>query len=393
MLCNIESCTGCGACVNICPKDCIKLQYDKHGFLQPYINVSECVSCGKCDAVCPVLNTIEQCNYTAPICYAGWNKDAKVRHDSSSGGVFSALAEYLFSLGGIVCGVVLDDELHPYHTVASTKDDVKRMMGSKYLQSDTKLIFRQVKKALFLNRYVLFSGCSCQIAGLYTFLGNKKFEKLITCEIVCHGVSSISLFNWYKAYLEKKTGSSIVDVDFRSKKYGWSVSAMDFFYANGKKETIKARSNLFMKAFYASLSIRKSCVECNYAKLPRVADFTIGDYWRAVVQNYSKKERQQGISLILINNEKAANVISAIKDKMFLEPITLQDATAENTRIVNLDKVNPKRDEFLSEYKHSDVRYLMTKYFPITLKSYISALLGKKLTYRLKAVIKKITRR
>ena len=392
MLCNIESCTGCGACVNICPKDCIKLQYDKYGFLQPHINVSECISCGKCDAVCPVLNTIEQCNYTEPICYAGWNKDVKVRQDSSSGGVFSALAEYLFSLGGIVCGVVLDDELPPYHTVASTKDDVKRMRGSKYLQSNTRLIFRQVKKALLLNRYVLFSGCPCQIAGLYTFLGNKKCEKLITCEIVCHGVPSVSVFNWYKAYLEKKAGSSIVDVDFRSKKYGWSVSAMDFLYANGKK-TIKARNNLFMKAFYASLSIRKSCVECSYAKLPRVADITIGDYWRAVVQNYSKKERQQGISLILVNNDKAEHVISALQDKIVYEPITLQDAITKNTNIASLGKVNSKRDEFLSEYKHSDVRYLMTKYFPITLKSYISTMLGKRLTYRLKAVVKKLQRR
>ncbi len=389
MLCNIESCTGCGACVNICPKDCIKLQYDKYGFLQPHINVSECISCGRCDAVCPVLNATEQCNYTEPICYAGWNKDAKVRHDSSSGGMFSALAEYVFSLGGIACGVVLDNKLNPYHTVASTKDDVKRMRGSKYLQSDTKLIFRQVKKALLLNRYVLFSGCPCQIAGLYTFLENKKCEKLITCEIVCHGVPSISVFNWYKAYLEKKASSSIVDVDFRSKKYGWSVSAMDFLYANGGRGTIKAQNNLFMKAFYASLSIRKSCVECSYAKLPRVADFTIGDYWRAVVQNYSKKERKNGISLILINNEKAANVISVIKDKIFFEPITLQDAMTENTNIANFGKVNPKRDKFLSEYKHSDVQYLMTKYFPITIKSHISAILGKRLIYRIKAVIKK----
>lgn len=393
MLCNIESCTGCGACVNICPKDCIKLQSDKYGFLQPHINVSECVSCGRCDAVCPVLNTIEQCNFAEPIYYAGWNKDAKVRHDSSSGGVFSALAEYVFSLGGIVCGVVLDNKLRPFHTIATTKEEMKRMRGSKYLQSDTKLIFRQVKEVLLSSRYVLFSGCPCQIAGLYAFLGNKECEKLITCEFVCHGVPSVSVFNWYKAYLEKKAGSSIVDVNFRSKKYGWPISAMDFLYANGKKETIKAQNNLFMKAFYASLSIRKSCIECSYAKLPRVADITIGDYWRAVVQNYSKKERQQGISLILVNNDKAEHVISVLQDKIVYEPITLQDVTAENTRIVNLGKVNPKRDEFLSEYEHSDVRYLMTKYFPITLKSNISAMLGKRLIYRMKAVVKKLQRR
>lgn len=390
MLCNIESCTGCGACVNICPKDCIKLQYDKHGFLQPHINVSECVSCGRCDAVCPVLNTIEQCNFAEPIYYAGWNKDVKIRQDSSSGGVFSALAEYVFSLGGIVCGVVLDNKLRPFHTIATTKDELKRMRGSKYLQSDTKLIFRQVKEVLLSSRYVLFSGCPCQIAGLYAFLGNKECEKLITCEFVCCGVTSVSVFDWYKEYLEKKAGSLIIDVNFRSKKFGWPIMTIEFGLRSGKKVAVKAKNSIWFRAFFAKLIVRNSCVKCSYAKLPRVADITIGDYWRAVVQNYSKKERQQGISLILVNNDKAEHVISALQDKIIYEPITLQDVTAENTRIVNLGKINLKRDEFLSEYKHSDVRYLMTKYFPVTLKGHISAMLGKRLTYRLKAVVKKL---
>jgi len=391
VLCNIESCTSCGACVNICSRNCIKLKYD-NGFLQPYINENECIHCSICDTVCPELNPTERCNYSLPVCYAGWNKDAKVRQSSTSGGVFSALAEYMISLGGIVCGVILDDELRPYHTVATTLDEIKRMRGSKYLQSDTRLIFRHVKEALYLNKHVLFSGCPCQVAGLYAFLTNKKHEKLITCEVVCHGVASAAVFDWYKAYLEKKVDSPIVDVNFRSKKYGWTNSAMSFFYLNGKKETVKAQTSIFMRAFYASLCVRKSCIKCRYASLPRVADITIGDYWRSVVQNYSKEERRRGISLIVLNSEKAANYILALQNKIFCELITLQDATADNTNIVRLGKVNPKRDEFLAEFAHSDVQYLSSKYFPISLKGYISAMIGKRWIYRLKAIVKKLQR-
>lgn len=388
MLCNIESCTGCGACVNICLKNCIKLQFDKYGFLQPYINENECVLCGRCDTVCPALNPIQRGNYDIPKCYAGWNKNEKVRQESTSGGVFSALAEYVFSLGGIVCGVVLDDELRPTHTVATTKDEGKRMRGSKYLQSDTRLIFRQVKEALSANRYALFSGCPCQVAGLYTFLGEKDCERLITCEVICHGVPSVSVFNWYKAYLEKNACSAIKDINFRSKKYGWTVSSMSLLYTNGT-ETIKAQNSVFMRAFYASLCVRESCCDCSYARLPRTADISVGDYWNSVMKNYPKKERQQGISLILANNDKAASIILAIKDKIEYEPITLQDAIKENTNVASLGRANPKRNEFLSEYERSDAQYLMKKYFPISFKGRISSIIGKRWTFKIKSFINK----
>jgi len=390
VLCNIENCTGCGACVNICSKDCIKLQSDKSGFLLPHINEKECICCGRCDAVCPMLHPIERENFSIPVCYAGWNKDAKVRRNSTSGGVFSALAEYVISMGGIVCGVILDDELRPYHTVATSLDEIETMRGSKYLQSDTRSIFRQVKEALLSDKYVLFSGCPCQVVGLYAFLANKKYQKLITCEVVCHGVASVAVFDWYKAYLEKRADSLIVDVNFRSKKYGWTNSASSFLYVNGTMKTIKARDSLFMRAFYASLCVRKSCVKCSYASLPRVADITIGDYWRSVVQNYPKRERQQGISLILENNEKATIFISALRDKIFCKPITLQDVTMGNTNISSLGKANLKRNEFLSEYEYSDVRDMMTKYFPITLKSRVSAIIGRRWIYKIKSVVNKI---
>ncbi|HAG10959.1 MAG TPA: hypothetical protein DCK76_06165 [Desulfotomaculum sp.] len=390
MLCNDDSCTGCGTCVNICPKDCIYVQYDKNGFLMPYINDKECIRCGRCDDICPILNTVERGNYAEPVCYAGWNKDEKVRQYSTSGGIFSALAEYVFSLGGIVCGVVLDHDLRPYHTVATCMNEINKMRGSKYLQSDTKLIFRRVKEALLLNKYVLFSGCPCQVVGLYAFLRdrNKEYDRLITCEVICHGVPSTKVFSWYKTYLEEKAGSPIINVNFRSKKYGWQTVAIGLHYLNSKKETIKASNSLFFRAFYSSLIVRESCTECLYASLPRNADITIGDYWHAVVQNYSNKNRKKGISLILVNNSKAVNIISALQDKIFFEPITLQDATADNTNINSLEAINPKRNDFLREFSSSNINYMMNKYFPITFKDRISIILGRKMIYRVKYFLK-----
>jgi len=393
MLFNVDSCTGCGACVNVCPKDCIYLQYDKNGFLMPCKNDKECIRCGKCDDICPILHVADRDNYSEPICYAGWNKDEEVRQYSTSGGIFSALAEYVFSLGGIVCGVILDDDLRPHHTVAACLDEINKMRGSKYLQSDTKFIFRRVKEALFLNKYVLFSGCPCQVAGLYAYLGNrhKEYDRLITCEVICHGVPSTKIFSWYKTYLEKKAGSSITNVNFRSKKYGWHTVAIDFHYLNNKNETIKASNSLFFRAFFSSLIVRESCTKCLYANLPRIADITIGDYWHAVVQNYSNNHRNKGISLIIVNNNKAMNVISALQNNIVLESITLQNATADNTNIISLEAANPRRNDFFREFASSNINYLMKKYFRRrTFKDRISIILGKRLIYRTKIVLKDI---
>jgi coenzyme F420-reducing hydrogenase beta subunit len=386
---NIKKCTGCGACVNICPKDCIKLYYDDFGFLKPQVDNRKCINCGECVNICPALHPIERHNYPIPICYVAWNKDTKIRQESTSGGVFYVLAEYILSLDGIISGVVLDEKLRPYHTVATRKDAIKKMRGSKYLQSDTKFIFRYIKEMLISNRWVLFSGTPCQVVALYSFLGNKKYTKLITCEVICHGVASILVFDWYKEYLEKKESSTIINVNFRSKKYGWPVTAMDLFYSNGKTETIPAEKNIFMKSYYSGLSIRESCTLCDYARLPRIADITIGDYWNALFQDYPRKEIKKGISLILVNNDKAANVISAIKDKIEYRSITLQNATAKNTNIVSLGKIDQRRDDFLLEFSHSDVQYVMKKYFPKTLKNRISALIDEIFPKKMKVFIKR----
>jgi len=393
MLHKMESCTGCGACVNACPSNCLKLQYDEWGFLQPKIKESECFDCSRCEDVCPVIHPIKRVNFAIPKCFAGWNKDAEIRRISTSGGVFSALAEYVLSLNGIVCGVVLGDELQPHHTIAVTIDEAKRLRGSKYLQSDTRTVFCEVQEALLSNKDVLFSGCPCQVAGLYSFLENKRIEKLLTCEVVCHGVPSRKVFDWDKQNWEKKMGSTIVNINFRSKKFGWDVSAQHFKFKNGKDKTVKAQNSMFMRAYYSSLCIRKSCVECIYAKLPRIADITIGDYWNAVFQNYTKSEIQQGISLILINNEKASNVISALQDKIVHESISIHDATAQNTNIAWLGKPNPQRSEFLAEYALSDIRYIRKKYFPITIKSYLASILGKRLTKKIKVFLNNLQRR
>ncbi len=388
MLCNDEDCTGCGACVNVCPRDCIELRYNADGFLQPQICRGSCTRCGLCDRVCPVLHPLQRSNYAVPACYAAWHKNAETRYASTSGGMFSALSEHVLSVGGVVYGVTMDGEMRPYHTAASNQREVEAMRGAKYLQSNTRMIYRDVQEALVAGRHVLFSGCPCHIGGLYAFLGNCEYENLITCEIICHGVASVSVFEWYKEYLELRMGAPVVDVRFRSKKHGWTTTTMEVLLGGGRKVAIKAEHSIFMRAFYASLCVRAVCIMCSYAHLPRIGDITIGDYWGAVTGPYPRKERQRGVSLVLVSNEKASGVMLAIRDRIVCAPITIHDATAENTNITGLGRANPRRDEFLAEYMRAEVQHLMKKYFPVTFKMRISTMLGKRLTHQVKHSVK-----
>ena len=197
-LCNTLDCTGCGSCYNICPHNCIKMTPSDEGFLYPHINTDKCTECGLCQKKCPILNPIKY-NPT-PKVYASFSLDNNIRTTSSSGGLFSELSKWIIEQEGIVFGVVIDKNIDAIHTHAQTMNELQPMKGSKYLQSDTRETFKDVKNALEKNKYVLYSGTPCQIAGLLKYLSPQVYDKLFTVDLVCHGTPSSLV---YKNYLNK----------------------------------------------------------------------------------------------------------------------------------------------------------------------------------------------
>ena len=213
-----SNCCGCTACANKCPRNAIKMVEDDKGFLYPYIDRKKCINCGLCDKVCPIINKRKTENY--PKAYAAINKDEKIRLNSSSGGIFSALANYILEEQGIIFGAAFSDDFLVKHIMIDNKDDLYKLRTSKYLQSSLGDIYKEVEKKLNEGKKVLFTGTSCQINGLYGYL-NKIYENLYTQDIICHGVPSPKVWKNYLKYRQEKDLESPTKINFREKTIGW----------------------------------------------------------------------------------------------------------------------------------------------------------------------------
>ncbi len=189
ILTNNKFCTSCAACENICPQDAISMQLDQNGFLRPTVNATKCIHCGLCEKKCPALKRITNpnCNFEVPIVYAAFAKDEQIRIKSSSGGMFTILAKAVLNQGGVVFGVCQESPTSIYHTYVESIADLEKLRGSKYLQSNPDKIYQKAKDFLSKGRKVLFSGTPCQIAALYSYLGERRYDNLYTIDIVCHG--------------------------------------------------------------------------------------------------------------------------------------------------------------------------------------------------------------
>ena len=232
---SIDKCTGCGSCYNVCPVDAISMKHDIDGFLVPVIDKELCVLCGKCVSSCPVCNPIFN-NNNDPECYAAMAQDEELRMKSSSGGMFSLFAEEIFKRGGVVSGAAYDDNFLVEHIIIDKIEDLNKLRGSKYLQSDTKKVYRDIKNKLNAGQFALFCGCPCQVGALNTFLG-KDYPNLLTIDLMCHGGPSPLLFKKYLA--ETYPGRELEHFSFRDKSvFGWSTEANAYF-KDGKSEHMK----------------------------------------------------------------------------------------------------------------------------------------------------------
>lgn len=301
-----KDCCGCSACVQKCPKHCISMQEDKEGFLYPKINLSLCIDCGLCEKVCPVLN---QNDIRKPIkVYAAKNPCDEIRIQSSSGGIFTMLAEQIIKEDGVVFGARFDEYWNVIHDYTDNLQGIEPFRSSKYLQSQIGNSYRQAECFLKEGRKVLFSGTPCQISGLKHFL-RKDYDNLFTVEVFCHGVPSPGIWRDYLTEFVKDKDiqfDAIKSISFRNKSTGWKNYS---FVLSDLSKTYKekASQNIFMKGFLADFYLRPSCHDCPAKSLKSGSDFTIGDFWG--IQNIRPDfDDDKGVSAILINSKKGLEI-------------------------------------------------------------------------------------
>lgn len=315
-----KDCCGCHACSNVCPKQCISMQADEQGFLYPVVDTELCVDCRLCEKVCPIINQSED---KKPIkVFAAKNKNEEVRRKSSSGGVFTLLAEYVLNNGGVVFGAKFDENWNVVHSWTDTRDGIAAFRGSKYVQSTIGNTYREAKDFLTQGRKVLFSGTPCQIAGLKKYL-RADYDNLLTVEVLCHGTPSPKVWN---SYLEFRCSnkcendiSKISDISFRDKTNGWKQFGFKISYslANLEKTNIELtpfKEDIYMKGFLRNIYLRPSCYSCPARKGKSEADISLGDYW-GIEKIHPEFDDDKGCNLVLINTSIGENYFEQIEIK------------------------------------------------------------------------------
>ena len=296
---NQNLCTGCGACYNICPTQCIKMVESEEGFLFPIVNKEECINCGTCNNICPLEKEVV-CGHDA---YSVVRK-TDIPFGSSSTGFAYQISKEIISEGGMVFGAVFDEDWYLIHRGIDTVDGVLRLQGSKYIQSDIKGVFNEVKDALLQKRTVVFVGTPCQIAGLKAFLGEGEYENLYTIDFICHGVPSPKVWNHYLEKIKKSQNlGDIKNINFRDKEYGWQNYGLKITGENGEYFALKA-SDLYETAFSRNITLRKSCYFCKFKGDNRFSDITLGDFWGG--NRYSTIYDGAGTSIVSIHGSSSS---------------------------------------------------------------------------------------
>ncbi len=343
-----KDCTGCGACANVCPVNAITMGASSNQFLIPKVD-NACVNCGLCTKVCPSLHP-SYTNEKEPKFYS-FNADDATRAVSSSGGIFSVLAELFLSQGGYVCGSRFDDSMQCHHTIIDKIEDLPPLRGSKYVQSDMRDCYRQIKKLLTKGKKVLFCGTSCQVAGLYAVLG-KDYDSLLTLDLLCHGVTSQQFLDKYLEGIAN--GKRVVDMQFRSKRLGWGFKGVIVTYDDGSEYVNKnqpKKKQAYEDAYIKNMMMRYSCFHCQFRTYPRQGDFTIGDLWHANTLD-PESDDKKGTSFVFLNNTKAVRYLELIKDRTkYAKELPVADYTKLPNSVRPKANPHPYRRRFLDMIK------------------------------------------
>ena len=367
-----QDCCGCNACAQICPKQCITMQEDNEGFLYPRVDTENCIDCHLCEKICPVSNHGTE---RKPLkVYAAINKDEEVRKQSSSGGIFTALAEQVIKQGGVVFGARFDERWQVKHDYTETMEGLAAFRGSKYVQSQIGNSYQEAERFLKAGRKVLFSGTPCQIAGLRNYL-RKEYDNLLTVDFICHGVPSPMV---WRRYLKEEVARQcdrknsvlthpiheedvlVEGISFRDKTMGWKKFsfALTLSTTNGSGDKIQFRScypmtkNEYLRGFMSNVYLRPSCYSCAFKCLKSKSDITLGDFWN--IRLYNKHlDDNQGLSLMLLNNSRGQCLANAIRSEVAFYSIPNYDINS-NFALMNSVVASNKRSCFYDLYNTHD---------------------------------------
>jgi len=358
-----KDCCGCTACKSICPVNAITMEVDEEGFLYPKINNTRCTECGKCEDICAFKESKEnENNYDEQKIYAVKHKNETVRMTSSSGGMFTALSDYILENDGIVYGAVFDKSFMICHQRADAQSKRNKMKGSKYVQSNLYDTFSNVKQDLLNGRIVLFTGTPCQMAGLQSFLEDTDKSSFYLCDVICHGVTSPLFWKDYLSFLERKYISSVKEVSFRSKDFSDNRASMKVVFDT---EVYKNdfSTDYFYHLYMNNFILRESCHNCKFTNLQRTSDITIGDFW-GIEKQKPQFDDGKGVSLVLINSEKGKFLFDKVSAKIDFLTSEEKECLPRQPQLQHPSEANPNRALFWNLYKKEGFTYALKKFTP-----------------------------
>lgn len=338
-----DLCTGCSACMQICPNDSIHMCDDEEGFLYPIKNTETCINCGACEKVCPVLN-ISPHTEEYMSCKIACAKDYDLLEKSSSGGIFGLLAISIIENSGVVFGVAFDEEFQAHHIVIEKREELHLIQKSKYLQSNKENSFRLVRKYLKEGKQVLYSGTACEIAGLKAYLRGND-DNLLTVDVLCHGVPSPKVWKRYLNKVCEINKCNVDNIDFRCKGDGWRKYSIEFILKNGEKLNIYHKNDEYMRLFLNNICLRPSCYDCKFKKLERDSDVSLGDAW-GIEKVFPDFEAEKGASVIIVHSEKGEKMIKQIQEQLITEMCEVDEILKPSDDARKSVYMHPSRKKF-----------------------------------------------
>ena len=374
-------CVGCHACYNCCPLNCITMEDDNEGFMYPRVDQNVCINCKKCEKVCPVIQKPTLGSFSEAS-FAAYSKNEQIRKCSSSGGVFSVLAQIVLKHNGVVFGAAFDDEFQVHHIRVESVKDLEKLRGSKYVQSRIEKTFKDAKEILESGREVYFSGTPCQIDGFKNYLG-REYENLITQDVICHGVPAPYVWDKYLDSVRNNINSEITQISFRDKLLGWRKYSVRIEGANGKVEMSTFLDNPMMRAYLRDMCLRPSCYDCPSKGVKRSSDITLADFWN-VSDFIDDFDDDRGTDLIICHSSKGMKLLQEAESAIECHKVDMR-AVYENVPMNTSSRLPTKRNDFMEYLEHGS--------FVESVQKYCTIPIHERLVTKIKLISKRISRR
>lgn len=320
-----KDCCGCWVCKTVCPVQCISMPEDEEGFRYPTVDEDKCINCHLCEKVCPIIHAESDKPNGKQHAFLLQHKDEQILHESASGGAFTAIASYVIRRGGVVFGAAYTENFVVAHQYVENVEDLWKFRNSKYVQSEMRDAYAKCKEFLKKGRMVCFSGVPCQLEGLLRYL-RKPYDNLVTVDVLCHSITSPKVFRMYVADKEGQYGMDISNIMFRDKNpYGYKYSQMSVY--RGEKQVYHegVDTDVYLRSFFSDVNVRPSCYDCKFKKQHHLTDFSIWDCFD--VYKFSKDfDNDKGVTRVLVNTDKALNIIKGMKDDVAIMEIPVDAA-------------------------------------------------------------------